>query len=45
MFQTPISLVTSNTIKINEEFVEKLDGESKSNRIYIDGIKEVVNLH
>lgn len=39
MFQTPISLVTSNTIKINEEFVEKLDGESKSNRIYIDGIK------
>lgn len=39
MFNKPVSMVTSNTSRINTEFVDKLEGESKNNRVYIDGIK------
>ncbi|EMG50313.1 RSM23 37S ribosomal protein S23 [Candida maltosa Xu316] len=39
MFQNPVTLVTSNTERIVDQFVNNLDKESKDNRKYIDGIK------
>jgi len=39
MFRNPVSLTTSNTVKIYDEFVKNLVNESKTNRKYIDGIK------
>ncbi|CAK9440039.1 mitochondrial 37S ribosomal protein mS29 [Lodderomyces beijingensis] len=39
MFKKPVSLVTSNTVKINDGFVEKLEGNSIDNRVYLDGAK------
>ncbi|KAI5963146.1 uncharacterized protein KGF55_002938 [Candida pseudojiufengensis] len=39
LFQHPVSLITSNTINIYNDFVKNLQIESKFNRKYIDGIK------
>lgn len=39
MFDKPVSMITSNTTRLDSEFLEKLNGESKNNRIYIDGVK------
>ncbi|KAI5968099.1 hypothetical protein CANMA_002601 [Candida margitis] len=39
MFRNPVSLTTSNTVNIYDNFVKKLTNESKTNRKYIDGIK------
>ncbi|KAG5419859.1 hypothetical protein I9W82_001739 [Candida metapsilosis] len=39
MFRNPVSLTTSNTVKIYDSFVKQLVNESKTNRKYIDGIK------
>ncbi|CAI5760730.1 unnamed protein product [Candida verbasci] len=40
-FAKPITLTTSNTTRINELFVNKLDEKFENNRLYIDGSKGI----
>jgi len=37
LFQKPVSLVSHNTVNINEQFISKLDGPSKDNRVCLVG--------
>ncbi|RLV96686.1 37S ribosomal protein S23 mitochondrial [Spathaspora sp. JA1] len=37
LFQNPVTLANENTFKINQEFISKLSGNSRDNRIYITG--------
>lgn len=39
MFEAPVSLVSSNTVKLSAEFLDKLDGPSANNRVCLTGEK------